>query len=281
MSATQGVNRIEGIFERLRSERGKALMPFVCAGSPTMEATAGALETLGSCGASIVEVGIPFSDPIADGPTIASAMHRALTEGVTPRGVLEMVGKVRQKTELGLVAMVSVSIVGRIGAERFAKECAEAGFDGVILPDVPGEEAGAMAPAFRDAGLTMTLLVAPTTKRERVERIVSMCSGFVYVLARVGITGESGGRGDAPPESVSLASRMAMLREMTDLPLACGFGIGSAEQVRAVVHEAGADAAIVGSALVKRMLEAHDAGEDSVEAAGRFVRELSAGLRGG
>lgn len=274
------MNRIEAIFEGLRSERRKALMPFVCAGSPTLEATEGVLEALGGCGASIVEVGIPFSDPIADGPTIASAMHRALVEGVTPRKVLEVVSRVRAKTELGLVAMVSVSIVGRMGAERFAKECAGAGFDGVIIPDVPVDEAGEMTGVFGDAGLTMSLLVSPTTKPERVERIVKSCTGFVYVLARTGITGEGGGRGTEAPESSGLGARVELMRGMTDLPLACGFGISSAAQVRAVVHEAGADAAIVGSALVSRMLEAHDRGEDSVSAGGAFVRELSEGVRG-
>ncbi len=274
------MNRIEAIFEGLRSDRKKALMPFVCGGSPTLEATERVLGRLGECGASIVEVGIPFSDPIADGPTIASAMHRALVEGVTPRGVLEAVARVRPKTELGLVAMVSVSIVGRMGAEKFAKDCAGAGFDGVIIPDVPVDEAGELTGVFGDAGLTMSLLVSPTTKAERVARIVKACTGFVYVLARVGITGESGGRGTEPAESGGLGARVELMRGMTDLPLACGFGIASAEQVRAVVHEAGADAAIVGSALVSRMLEAHDAGEDSVAAAAAFVGELSAGVYG-
>lgn len=264
-------NRIERIFGELRGNGRKGLMPFVCGGWPTVESTGAILPTLEAAGASIVEVGIPFSDPIADGPTIAAAMHRALEAGATPEGVIEVVCGARGSVGIGLVAMVSVSIVGRFGAGRFARMIAEAGFDGVIYPDLPVEEAEAFTGPAREAGLTATLLVAPNTPGERAERIAAASSGFVYLMTRVGITGEGTGPG-------SVRAMVDRLRGMTDLPVACGFGIARAEQVRQVVWEGGADAAIVGSALVRRMTEAADAGEDAVEAGAGLVRELAGGL---
>lgn len=244
-------------------------MPFVCAGHPQPGSLPGLLGALERAGASIAEIGIPFSDPIADGPVIASAMHRALEQGVTPGSVFEQVGLLRGSTGLGLVAMVSASIVYRAGGpEGFAERAAAAGFDGVIYPDVPLEESDALLGAARERGLTATLLIAPTTSLERAEAIARACTGFVYLLARTGITGE---RGDAP----DVGRRVERVREWTDLPIACGFGISTAEHVRAVV--AHADAAIVGSALVRRIDQAVARGADPVAEAGAFARELAGG----
>lgn len=267
------MNRIDRIFAEARSGGRKALMPFICGGSPTLGVTTEALPALERAGASIVEIGIPFSDPIADGPVIAAAMHAALTKGVTPDGVFEAVAKARAGTGLGLVAMVSVSIVHRMGAGAFAKKAASAGFDGVILPDVPLEEADRVLGPIRDLGLTCTLLVAPTTPPDRTERIARACSGFIYLLARLGITG---GQASAGVDSSGIASRVSMLRGVSDLPIACGFGISTAEHVRAVTSASGgnADAAIVGSALVRAMGEA----ADPVDECERTVRALAAGL---
>jgi len=267
------MNRIDRIFADARSGGRNALMPFICGGSPTLADTTAALPALERAGASIVEVGIPFSDPIADGPVIAAAMHTALTMGITPDGVFDAVSKARAGTGLGLVAMVSVSIVHRIGAGVFAKKAAAAGFDGVILPDVPLEESDRVLGPIRDAGLTCTLLVAPTTPPERAERIAKACSGFIYLLARLGITG---GQPSAGIDTSAIASRVAMLRGVSGLPIACGFGISTAEHVRAVTSTAGgnADAAIVGSALVKAMVEA----SDPVGECERMVRSLASGL---
>lgn len=267
------MNRIDRIFRDLRARNAKALMPFVCGGFPGIESTGPVLAALERAGASIIEVGIPFSDPIADGPVIAAAMHTALTRGVTPEAIFERVGSARAGLSVGLIAMVSVSIVHRMGPAAFAKRATHAGFDGVILPDVPLEEAEAALAPMREAGLSVSLLIAPNTPADRAEKIARACSGFVYLMARMGITG-TGDRLDAAP----LAGRIRALREVTDLPIACGFGVSNAEHVRAVVSAppagAGADAAIVGSALVREMTDA----PDPVDVAGSMVRGLAAGL---
>jgi len=295
------VNRIESIFAQRKTAGRPFLMPFICGGYPTVDATADVLLALERAGASIAEIGIPFSDPIADGPVIAEAMHEALKRGVTPARVFGAVERVRAKTNLGLVAMVSVSIVQRVGAAQFVAASRLAGFDGLIVPDVPVEESEELRVQARGHGLTLSLLVAPTTPPDRARRIVAACTGFVYVLARVGITGEAPNSRSAPgserdgrlastPPSASaiqppavdagaLAERIALLRSMTDLPIACGFGISTPEHVALVVGKpplgAGADAAIVGSALVKKMGRA---GPQAVDEAEGFVRSLVHGL---
>lgn len=263
------MNRLETIFQEARRERRRLLMPFVCAGHPEPGSLPRLLGALEGAGAAIAEIGIPFSDPIADGPVIASATHRALERGVTPGSVFDQVGQLRGSTALGLVAMVSASIVYRAGGpDGFAERAAKAGFDGVIYPDVPLEESDALLGAARERGLTATLLISPTTSLGRAEAIAKACTGFVYLLARTGITGE---RGEAP----DVARRVERVREWTDLPIACGFGISTPDHVRAVV--AHADAAIVGSALVRRMDQASARGADPIAEAGVFVGELAGG----
>ena len=263
------MNRIEEIFAGARASGRRCLAPFLVAGRPTVGDLGAMLAAVESAGASVVEVGFPFSDPIADGPVIAEAMHLALESGTTTAGVLDALRTARASVNLGLVAMVSVSIVSRMGEEAFVSRAKDAGIDGFIFPDLPVEESGRVLSVVEDAGLTASLLIAPTTPPARAERIALACTGFVYLIARTGITGE---RAEAP----EIGGRVAMLRGVTDLPIACGFGISTAEQVRAVVEHA--DAAIVGSALVKRVELAIAEGADGVGVAGDFVRELAGGL---
>jgi len=265
------MNRIDSIFKDLRHRGGRALMPYLTAGDPSAQATGRMLEAAARGGASICEVGIPFSDPIADGPVIQASMTYALDHGVTVRQVLDSVAEVRPKLDIGLVAMVSYSIVHRLGLKRFVSDCRDAGFDGFIFPDLPLEASGPAREAVSEAGMILSMLIAPTTPNDRAAKIAAASTGFVYVVSRSGITGESS---QLPPE---LPERLTRLRSVTDLPMAVGFGISNAEQVRQVVSVA--DAAIVGSGLMRRVAEVRDQGEDAVvEMVESFTRELSSGL---
>lgn len=261
------MNRIDEVFARLKPLGRGAVMPFVCGGHPAPGATARILPALSRAGASVIEVGIPFSDPIADGPVIAAAMHEALRLGATTDSVLAEVAGSRAQTSAGVAAMVSMSLLHRAGERAFVQACAAAGIDGLIVPDLPLEESDGLRGIARDAGLTFSLLVAPTTPPARAERIAAACTGFVYLLARSGVTGER-----ASIEAAGLRSRVEALRRATDLPIACGFGISGPDQVREVLGIA--DAAIVGSALVRRMNEASLNAEDPVSAGAAFVSEL-------
>lgn len=264
------MSRIDDIFRSLREQGRRALVPFVSGGFPTAGATARAIEAIDASGASVIEVGIPFSDPIADGPVIAGAMHRALGAGATPETVFEEVRSVRARVGAGLVAMVSVSIVHRAGGPLgFVARAVDSGFDGFIFPDVPLEEAGPLLEAAKAKGASASLLIAPTTPPDRASLIAKASTGFVYLLALSGVTGE---RQSVP----DLGPRVRQLRQSTALPVAVGFGVSTADHVRQITREA--DAAIVGSALVRRMTEAADAAQDPAAAAGSFCRQLMMGL---
>jgi len=268
------MNRIEAIFDRLRSRGDKALMPFITAGDPDLDTTGQLLPAMERAGASICELGIPFSDPIADGPVIQASMTRALERGVRPRRILEMVDRHRADLNMGLVAMVSYSIVYRLGGGSFYRDCRDAGFDGLIIPDLPLEEAREEARKVRSTGLTCSFLIAPNTSPQRAEEIAKICSGFVYVLSRAGLTGEQ------TVLATDLPRRIKRLRNITDLPIAVGFGISSPRQVAQVTHIA--DAAIVGSAIVRRIARVTANGEHSprnvVAEVEPFVSELAGGL---
>ena len=262
------MSRIDQIFTDLRSQRLAALLPFVTAGYPSLDATAAVIPAIEKAGSHIIEIGFPFSDPIADGPVIAASMHEALKRGVTPGAIFDMVRGIRAPTALGVVAMVSMSIVHRLSPEVFIEQAASAGFDGLIIPDSDLAEAAALSIMAHQSGLAFIPLISPTTSPQRLKSIVSIASGFLYVLARVGITGES-----ATAPATAIARRIAEIRTISDLPVAVGFGISKPEHVAAVVEVA--DGAIVGSALVRRMGES----PDPVQAAADFVAHLAAGLR--
>lgn len=261
------MNRIDQIFETLRARGGKALMPFITAGDGGVDKLTGIIPALERGGASICEIGIPFSDPIADGPVIQASMTRALDESVTVDQVFEAVAQARPHTDLGLVAMVSYSIVYRIGLDAFVRDAAQAGFDGFIFPDLPLEESQAARDAAADAGLILSMLIAPTTPIERAQEIAAASTGFVYVVSRRGITGESS---SLPPD---LPERLTRLREVTQAPMAVGFGVSTPDQVRDIVSVA--DAAIVGSAMVRRLIDQPGGMAGEAEA---FTRQLASGL---
>ena len=263
----QCVNRIDTIFADLRAGQRKALMPFVVAGFPSPHTLGATLESLQKAGSSIVEIGIPFSDPIADGPVISQAMDLALRLGATPAAILQEVAAARAQLTIGIVAMVSVSIVQRQGNEKFVHALADAGFDGIIIPDLDLDCAAPLFAAAKDRGMSMSMLISPLTPPERITKIIALCRGFVYLLSRAGITGEQTGAPD-------VAEFVKRVRAQTNLPLAVGFGISTPEHVRAVVRHA--DAAIVGSALVK-LMGSGDA-KQAVGRAGKLTQELVAAL---
>jgi len=252
------MSRIDKIF----SGEKKALMPFLVAGYPTIESTEAAIIAMDEAGADIIEIGIPFSDPIADGPVIAAAMHDALKNGISPDHAIAVVSRLREQVSAGLIAMVSDSIVSRSGGSAFIDRLADAGFDGIIIPDIDDLDAEKLSAYCTSRELTFSMLVSPTTPLERVAWLASISTGFLYILARNGLTGEQ----SLPPD---ITSRIAEIRALTDLPLAVGFGISTRKHVESVTQSA--DAAIVGSALVRRMSNA----DDPSKAARDFVRELS------
>lgn len=266
-------NRINRAFADLAARGRKGLLPFVTAGLPDLRTTQRILESLADLGVTAVELGFPYSDPIADGPVIQESFTRALHRGIRVREILAMVADFRKRSELPLLAMLSYSIVHRIGLQAFVRQAQAAGIDGLILPDLSLEEAPQTAQVVAEAGLCLPMLVSPVSPRQRREKIAATCSGFVYYMSVTGITGE---RRQLPPD---LVENVRQLRESSGRPVVVGFGISAAEHVRLVCSAA--DGAIIGSALVRRIMEAMNGGADSdavVKVATDAVRDWMTGL---
>lgn len=248
MSSVQTHSRLADIFGRLRAEKRAGLVTYVTAGDPDIARTEGILRALDRAGADVIEVGVPFSDPLADGPVIQRATERALAAGTTLRDVLEMVKRVRPELKAGLVIFSYANPVLKLGAERFAEMAREAGVDGVLVLDLPIEEAGDFRNLLASRGIDTILLLSPTTSDERLRKAAALGSGFLYAISRLGVTGVRDQLADGAEEMV------ARIRRVSDLPVALGFGISKPEHVRAVGQWA--DAAVVGSALVTVIAEA-------------------------
>jgi tryptophan synthase alpha chain len=264
---------IEQTFAALRTRGQIALMPFIPAGYPDLDTTAAALRSLEAAGASLIEVGFPFSDPIADGPTIQESFTVALSKKLKIADVFETVARARGAVSIPLVSMVSYSIVFRYGVDRFVSTAKQAGFDGLILPDLPPPEAQAICDRVRAGGLDTVLLVAPTTAPQRRAEIARLSSGFVYYLSVSGITGE---RDQLPAD---LAGNVRQLKELTDRPVCVGFGISKPTHVAQL--RGLADGAIVGSALVKRMKHRLNDGPAALAGeVGSLTRELLSDVSG-
>jgi tryptophan synthase alpha chain len=249
------MNAIDSLFERLRKKRRKAFIPFITAGDPDVETTVAVARTLADAGADLIEVGFPYSDPIADGPVIQASYTRALAGGLRLDDVL---GCIEQMKELKrpLAGMVSYSIVHRRGPETFVKLAKEAGLSGLIVPDLPLEESEALGRISAAADLKLIQLVTPTTPTERALRIARQSTGFLYCVSITGITGE---RDQLP---IQIRELLGKLRGETKLPLCVGFGISKPEHVRLLRDHA--DGIIVGSAIVRRMEQVGSAGLDEV-----------------
>jgi len=255
MSSVQTHSRLAGIFGRLRADKQAGLVTYVTAGDPDLPRTEGILRALDRAGADVIEVGVPFSDPLADGPVIQRATERALAAGTTLQGVLEMVGRVRKDLHAGLVIFSYANPILRLGAERFADQARDAGVDGVLVLDLPIEEAGEFRNLLGSRGIDTILLLSPTTTEDRLRKAVTLGSGFLYAISRLGVTGVRDQLAEGAEEMV------ARIRAVSDLPVALGFGISKPEHVRAVGRWA--DAAVVGSALVNVIAEASELGRRS------------------
>jgi tryptophan synthase alpha chain len=259
------MTRIEKKFAELKSEGGKGFIPYVTAGDPSLDATLKLVPALEKAGADIVELGVPFSDPIADGPVIQRATERALHNGVTLRDVLRLAGKIRKKSDVPLVLFSYFNPLLNYGLEKLAIDAIGAGFDGVLASDLTVEESDKFVRVMRSAGLNTVFLVAPTSSPERMKKIAKASNGFLYAVSRAGVTGEQN------ELEQDLKQFLQALRSHTNSPIAVGFGISRPEHVRAVWQQA--DAAIVGSSIVKE-IELHSGKPDFVESVTRFVEWL-------
>ncbi|HVC98729.1 MAG TPA: tryptophan synthase subunit alpha [Pirellulales bacterium] len=266
------MSSIDALFVRLRAAGQKALVPFVTAGDPDLDFTAAVIAELVARGAHLCEVGIPYSDPIADGPVIQASYTRALANKIKLAQIVDMLGRASPRTAAPLVTMVSYAIIHRHGLARFVDEARAAGVAGAIVPDLLIEEAGELAAVCRRADFSLVQLVAPTTPRERARRIADSSTGFLYYVSVTGTTGE---RTSLPQ---SLLDDVGWLRERTSTPICIGFGISTPEHVRLLAPVV--DGLIVGSALVRRIATAASRPPAEVlREVGDYTAELLAALR--
>jgi tryptophan synthase alpha chain len=263
------MSAVDQLFAQLRANGRKALMPFFTAGDPNIETTADILRAVGSAGASLCEVGVPYSDPIADGPVIQASYQRALEQGFRLQQIFEMGNQITADINMPLVTMVSYAIIHRVGLEKYVDQAKSAGYAGAIVPDLLVEEADEMSKVCCDADFSLIQLVTPTTPRPRQVRIAESSSGFLYYVSVTGITGE---RTALPAD---LVDNVGWLREQTELPICIGFGISGPETAAKLAPVA--DGLIVGSAVVRRVAEATDKNE-AVRAASAFIQELRAAI---
>lgn len=266
------MSAIDTLFRQLRASGRKALMPFVTAGDPDLDFTVELLRCLVARGSSLCELGIPYSDPIADGAVIQASYTRALAHKIKLAGILDMLQRLTPDLPAPVVTMLSYSIIYRHGLEAYVQHAKAAGVAGAIVPDLPVEESGPLADLCRKEDFSLIQLITPTTPRERALRIAERTTGFIYYVSVTGITGE---RAELPPEIVD---NVAWLREQTPLPICIGFGISRPEHVRMLSPVA--DGLIVGSAIVRRVAETATKPRKTVLAGiGDYVAELLAAMR--
>lgn len=259
------ISRIDETFRRLRDAGKTGLVTYVTAGDPDLPRSATILQRLDTAGVDVLEVGVPFSDPLADGPVIQRATERALAQGTTLSAVLSMIAGIRSSIAAPIVLFSYVNPILRMGLDRFVAEARAAGIDGVLALDLPPEEAEGLRGALADAGIDTIFLLSPTTTPERIRRAAALGSGFLYGISRLGVTGA---RDTVDGSAADLSSRV---RKETGMPLVLGFGLSSPEHVRAVGTLA--DAAVVGSALVN-VIGTHGQSPALFDEVERYVRWL-------
>lgn len=264
------MNRIEKRFADLKADGKKALVTYIGAGDPHLEATRDLVLAFDKAGVDVMELGVPFSDPLADGVVNQLAAQRGLESGTTPAKVLATVAEVRRESEIPVVLYIYYNLLHRPGLENFIKDAAAAGVDGLLVLDLPPEEAENYERLMKEHGLCAIYLIAPTTPEERIEKIARLGMGFIYYISREGVTGMQTKVAD------SIGERTALIRAHTDLPIAIGFGVSNPDQAREVASSG--DGVVVGSAIVKRIADKGDS-PDLVEEVAAFVKSLSDGVK--
>jgi tryptophan synthase alpha chain len=262
-------SRLDRTFAGLRSRKGKALIAYVMAGDPTLQDTERLVLELEQAGADVIELGVPFSDPIADGPVIQQAAERALRSGTSLRKILPLVKALRNRTQIPLVLMAYYNTVHAFGPERFCREAVDAGVDGLIVPDMPPDEAGPLEEPAAACGLQLIFLVAPTSTTERRSYVVRRSRGFVYYVSLTGITGAK------ISNLAEVRANVEKIRKVSPIPVAVGFGVATPEDAAKVA--AIADGVIVGSAIVKQ-IASHQQNSGMVAQVGSFVKSLKAAM---
>lgn len=262
------MNRIDKKFKELEVIGRKAFIAYITAGDPDLAATKKIVLALERSGADIIELGIPFSDPLADGPTIQAASARALKNGASLKKIFRMAGALRMKTDIPIVFMTYFNPVLRYGLEKFFKSCRASGVDGVIVPDLPSEEAGELMAAGRANGIDTIFLIAPTSTQARVKRIAGNSRGFIYYVSLTGVTGA---RSRLPSE---ILSKVRYIKSITSKPVAVGFGVSNSSQARKIARSS--DGVIVGSAIVKIIGEK----KNIISRVSKFSKTLAKAIHG-
>ena len=260
------MNRIEERFEQLRRDRKKGFIVYIGAGDPNLAATRELALVFDKSGVDVLELGVPFSDPLADGVVNQLAAQRGLESGTTPPKLLETVSAIRRQSQIPIVLYIYFNLIHRVGLEEFIADAAKAGVDGLLVLDLPPEESDNYESLMKKAGLCHIYLVAPTTPEDRMALIVKRGSGFIYYISREGVTGMQ------TSVASNLASQIAKIRAHTNLPIAVGFGISNPAQAKAVASES--DGCVVGSAVVNQIAE-HGKSPELVAKVGAFVKSLA------
>ncbi|AFW93670.1 MULTISPECIES: tryptophan synthase subunit alpha [Nostocales] len=261
---------ISRCFENLRRNQECALIPFITAGDPDLETTAKALQVLDNSGADIIELGVPYSDPLADGPVIQAAATRALARGTTLEQVLEMLKGISPSLRSPIILFTYYNPILYRGVDKFLGQIKDAGVAGLVVPDLPLEESAGLIKPAAEMGIDLTLLVAPTSSPERIEAIARASQGFIYLVSVTGVTGIR------TQMQTRVGDLLQQIRNVTDKPIGVGFGISDPEQARQV-KAWGADAAIVGSAIVKRLAEGTP--EQGLDAIAQFCQSLKIAIK--
>jgi tryptophan synthase alpha chain len=265
------MSRIKNTFNRLKKKGEKALIPYVMAGDPDMATTRELILALEKAGADIIELGAPFSDPLADGPVIQKAAIRSLAHHTTVNDVLQLVSDVRKTSKVPLILMTYYNLIFHYGEEQFVRDASAAGLDGIILPDLPPEEASTLMPLAKKAGLDTIFLLAPTSTDMRRKVVARAAQGFIYYVSLTGVTGANVGL-----QQSAIAGSVEKIKALSDKPVAVGFGISTPDQA-AQVASWGADGVIVGSALVK-VVEQYSGSPELVAKVAEFARSLKEGV---